>query len=334
MARQVVLHVGAMKSGTTYLQDLLFVNKQALSEQGVLVAGATHGDQARAVDDLRGQRSTEATRGAWGRLVHEIDAHPGTAVVSVELLAPARPEVVDEVGKAFGDCTVVVTARDLNRSLASMWQETVQNGRSWHFDEYVEGARCARPRPERRPEDVNAAGRTFWRQQNIVRLCRNWGRVAPVKLVTVPPPTSPASLLPERFLSILGVPAANLAPPPQANARIGAASAMVLRRMNALLSAQGLDYPARAAVRKAFLAKRVMAERAASEPHIGLSVAPWTREHAAVMVTRLKELDVELVGEWSDLDPVAVPGVDPRAIPSDEVIEAAVVALAALVTRG
>ena len=39
MARKVFLHVGLPKTGTTYLQSIVWANKTVLREQGVLLPG-------------------------------------------------------------------------------------------------------------------------------------------------------------------------------------------------------------------------------------------------------------------------------------------------------
>ena len=49
MGRRLVLHVGTMKSGTSFLQTLLFEQKEDLAEAGVLVPGKAWGRQATAV---------------------------------------------------------------------------------------------------------------------------------------------------------------------------------------------------------------------------------------------------------------------------------------------
>jgi hypothetical protein len=200
--------------------------------------------------------------------------------------------------------------------------------------DYLGGARDSRPRRDRRPEDVTPAGKTFWRQQNVVRLCRNWTVAgAQVVLLTVPPPGASRDVLRDRFLSVLGVTPDGLVAAPDANEAIGAASAQVLRRVNELLDEAGLPSPAGQHLRKTVLAKAVMAARRDSEPAIGLPVAPWVEAHAATMVAKLQELDIGLVGEWSDLTPVEVPGVDLAAIDGAEVAEAASAALAGLLAN-
>ena len=85
---------------------------------------------------------------------------------------------------------MVITVRDLNRSLAAMWQETIQNGSSWGYRDYLDSVQKGRPgrvgsssgRPAPRP------GGTFWRQQGIVRMARDWERGGPLTLITVPHP--------------------------------------------------------------------------------------------------------------------------------------------------
>src|ERR1700712_5458254 len=261
MGQRVILHVGAMKSGTSYVQELLFENQALLAERGVLVPGRTWSDQVRAVQDLLGLGSarTGDISGYWDRIVTAVADHDGTSVVSMEFLGPAPPRVIERVVSQLYDVTVVVSARDLNRQLPSMWQETVQNGRTWTFADYVRGARDGRPRPDRRPEDVTPAGRTFWRQQNVVRLCRNWAAAgARVVLLTVPPPGAPRQLLRDRFLSVLPTPSEGLEVAPSANESIGASSSSVLRRVNQILDEAGLPFPEGARLRKEVLAKAVM----------------------------------------------------------------------------
>jgi len=336
MGQRVILHVGAMKSGTSYVQALLHANRQLLAERGVLVPGRTWSDQVRAAQDVLGMASarTGDISGCWDRLVEEIVAHDGTAVVSMEFLGTAPKAVIERITNEWDDLTVVVSARDINRGLTSMWQETLQNGRTWSFAEYLRGARDSRPRPDRRPEDVTTAGKTFWRQQNVVRLCRNWSEAGGrVVLLTVPPPGASRNVLRDRFLSVIGVTPDGLVAAPEANESIGASSAQVLRRVNELLDEAGLPSPAGQHLRKTVLAKTVMAARRDAEPAIGLPVAPWVEAHAATMVARLQDLDVELVGEWSDLTPVEVPGTDPAAIDGTEVAEAACAALAGLLAH-
>jgi len=323
---RVVLHVGAMKSGTSFLQSLMYANKDLLLERGVLLPGPRWAYQVRAVRSL-----FNGDGQLWEGLVDEVVRHEGTSVVSMEFLGPLRPPLVRRVVESFpdADVRVVITARDLNRSIAAMWQETVQNGRTWEWDEYV--AAVTASRPGHRPREETQAGRTFWRQQHIVRIARTWAEVAGpkrVSLVTVPQPGAPRDLLWERFASVVGTDPAGLEPARAANESIGAASTLALRRLNELLDAEGLTFDDGARLRKGMLAKRVLAARKKQEPTIGLQVADWVEVQSRRSRTSLKRLGVQVVGDLDELTPVEVPGIHPSAVDQAEVTEAALAALA------
>lgn len=333
MSRRLVLHVGAMKSGTSFIQSRLFANKAMLAERGILVPGMNWLSQVMAARDVLGAGDAQ-----WARMAGKVEAHDGTSVISMEYLGPVRPVVVRRVLDSFPDhdVTVVVTVRDLNRSIAAMWQETVQNGRTWTFEEYLAGIRAWRPGHRDETAAAPEAGRTFWRQQNIVRFARTWGEQVGMDsfaLVTVPPPGAPRDLLWERFCSVLGTAPDGFAPARMGNESVGAASTLVIRRLNELLDEAGLPFPEGTDLRKGLLAKQVLAARKRDEPAIGLPVAPWVREHAAHMVTALRGTGVSLVGDWADLEPVDVPGTDPATVPAEQVAEAALAGLAGVLAE-
>lgn len=332
MSRRLVLHVGAMKSGTSFIQSRLFANKpMLLAERGILVPGMNWLSQVMAARDVLG-----AGQEQWAKMAGKVHAHEGTSVISMEYLGPVRPVVMRRVLDTFPDhqVDVVVTARDLNRSIAAMWQETVQNGRTWTFADYLAGIEAWRP--GHRDETIPApeSGRTFWRQQNLVRIARTWGSAdAPVTVVTVPPPGAPRELLWERFCSVLQTPPDGFAPARMDNESVGAASTLVIRRLNELLNEAGLPFPEGTDLRKGVLAKQVLAARKADEPSIGLPVAPWVRDHAAHMISALTDLGVSLVGSWEDLTPVDVPGIDPATLDSALILDAAMAGLAGVLAE-
>lgn len=326
--RRLVLHVGAMKSGTTFVQSRLFSHRETLAERGIRVPGRQWRSQVLAVQQL--------LRGGgpmWDRHAAGIREHVGTSIVTSELLGPAPTEVARRLVASAGvPVEVVVTARDLNRSIPAMWQETLQNGRSWHWHEYVAGVEADRPSPrDGRPS--TDAGRTFWIQQDLVRIVGRWaGVVGPdrVSLVTVPPPGGDPELLWERFAEVAGRGLEGLVSAPARNESLGAASALAVRRLNELLDAEGMSFPEGHQLRKRLLTKQVLAARKGVEPAVGLAVAPWVTEETERQRAGLQQLGVRLVGEWHDLAPADVPGIDPATVGEGEVTEAAIGGLAGL----
>lgn len=328
MRARVVLHVGLMKSGTSYLQHTLFDQRDALATHGVHVPGRSWRHQFNAaLDALRhGPRAPE-----WREVVDDVAAGV-TNVISSEFLAPARPEAVEAVVSSFPDhdVEVVLTVRDLNRNLPAMWQETVQNGRTWTWEDYLGGAYVQRPGagPDAGTHD---AGRRFWRQQNALRIARRWSAAVGaerVSVVTVPRPGAPRDELWRRFATVLGGPADLETTTAGGNESVGLASALVLRRLNESLAERGFFLPDGQKQRKTYLAKRVMASRRRDEPTLGLEVEDWVREQALRQVRGLEALGVRLVGDWADLEPVPVAGVGPADVSESEVARAATLALA------
>jgi hypothetical protein len=85
MARTVIVHVGAPKTGTSFVQDLLFNSRERLAERGICYPAERFDAHFLAALDLMqltwGGLEREAV-GAWDRLAAEVRACPGTAIVS------------------------------------------------------------------------------------------------------------------------------------------------------------------------------------------------------------------------------------------------------------
>ncbi len=331
---RVILHVGTMKSGTSYLQALIFAEKERLGAAGVLVPGDAWGHQSRAIQQAIGV--ADKRRGAWQRMIDEIAEHrAGSSIISMEFLGPAKPKraarIVEELG---GDVDVVFTVRDLNRTLVSMWQETIQNGRSWTWEEYhAEVAAQAPGRGEGVHDRASAAG-SFWRQQHVVRLVEEWSSVVGIErisVVTVPQPGADRSVLAQRFGEATGVDFGTDPVVKTANESLGLASILALRRLNELLDDAGVVSKEMFRLRKRILAKTVLAARRGEEPSLGLPIEDWVVEQTRHTVAALQETDVRLIGDWSDLDPVAVKGIAPSEVADGEITEAALAGLAGLI---
>ena len=322
----VVLHVGLMKSGTTFVQQQLFAQKDTLREAGVLVPCRSWGRQVGAAKDvLRG-----SNQGTWDELAGEVRDHDGRSVVSVELLGPGGRPQRRRVAESLRPhrIEVVITARDLNRQLVSLWQETLQNGRVWDCSDYLAGAELMVPPGPGPDVEVPETGRTFWRQQDLHRIATSSAEVADrVSIVTVPPPGGPRDLLLRRFTEAAGLPDLDVVPA-GGNESLGLASVLALREVNKLLIARDLPFPQGREFRKKLLAKEVLAARRADEPSLGLDVPPWLAQASADLVERVRAEGFDLFGDWADLTPVPVPGVRIEDVSEAQVREAAVAGLA------
>lgn len=321
MARRVIWHVGLMKSGTTFVQGRLGANHGALVEHEVYFPDWPQ--QVRAVSDLMGMKRgmRDSDSGQWALLKQQVDAWPGTAVISMEFLGPARPERIATVLAQFpgAEQQVVVTLRDLARAVPAMWQESLKNRRTWTWQAYVDGLATE-----------TETGKHFWRQQAAARAVHHWatgiGSDA-CTVVTVPPKGGPAELLWDRFAEAAGLPTLEWLPHASTNASLGAGAAELMRRLNhATAELDATAYHRRV---KPFANETLSSFRDLDEP-IGFTVPGTLRERARRMVDRIRASGVRVVGDLRDLEPADVPGTDPATISADVQRDVAVAALAAL----
>lgn len=321
MVDRLVLHVGLLKSGTTFVQARLAANLPELERQGVLFPMPWR-RQVRAVSDLA---SASGGAKAWSNLVGSVRDHPGTVLISMEFLAPIAEDRIRRIVADFPDARVeaVITVRDLGRVVPAMWQETLQNRRSWTWSEFQQAVRS----------ESGQVGKRFWRQQDVDKIARHWCNVLgpeQVTVITVPPPGAPSELLWERFCAVAGLAPATWEAAPRANESLGVASALLMGRLNAVLGddVDGALY--NKAVKKR-LAKQVLAARKGEEPAIGFSVPSWLRKRSTARSAALTDTGVRIVGDVAELEPLDVPGANPENVPVEDQLDAAVDALARIV---
>jgi hypothetical protein len=334
MADRVFLHVGAPKTATTYLQDTMFLNRDELAAQGVLVPG-------RRVEHFRTMlavtgRTAESPRPrlakvAWQALVDEASGWSGSVVVSSEMLALASAEQAAAALESFGpaEVHVVYTVRDLARTVPSEWQQELRAGGTLGLDAYVAAIRNGSPDAAR-----------FESLHDVEDVVARWGAALPagqVHLVTVPPPGAERTLVWRRLASVLGVdPGSCREPKAGLNTSLDPVAAEVLRRVNVHLAAS--DVRGRPLVR--WVRKNVvhgpLAERTSGRRIVlrGDDYA-WVADRARRLVHRLEGSGYDVVGDLGDLVPAPEPtaGSHPDDADPAELNAMATKALAALVVR-
>lgn len=332
---EVFLHIGLPKSGTSYLQQVLWASRGKLAGAGVLVPGDARNAHTLAVWDLMGRRpkGTDLPQipGCWPALVGSVRDWSGThALISEEFLALATPRQVRRAVRSFRDAPVhvVLTVRDLARVIAGTWQQNLQKGRTWSWDEFVAAVRD----PDR---GQASAGAVFWLRQDIVRVLDAWETEVPperIHLATVPPPGAPRDLLLERFAAATRLDPAMLDgnQPGDSNVAVGVAEAEVLRRLNAGLGGRLNERQYRRAVQrgvKPALSARESSTRIQLPPeHHG-----WVVERASEMVDELRRRGYDVAGDLDDLIPTAASsGSRPDEVDDAALADASIAALVAL----
>jgi hypothetical protein len=336
------LHVGTMKSGTTFLQHMLNHHREALAADGVLFPGrGRYGQQINAVRDfleLPGVVPAAKLAGAWDELRAEIAQWPGdSSIVSVEQLSVAPAKRIPELIESLAPATVhvVVTARDMARVLPSTWQENIQNGLTWTWPDFLASVM-------KQDGADPKAGDRFWRQHDLVQLVRRWVSAVPaerIHLVTLPPPGAPPDLLWERFCGVVGLDAGRYPADSAAlrsNQGLDRASAEMLRRVNVLLG-DGVDPAAKQRILKRGLAKSTLADLGKQLPIVlDDDQYAWSRDYSTRLVTRLGATGIDVVGDLAELVPperAALSAEDVREPTESEITSAATAAAAVLLLQ-
>jgi hypothetical protein len=334
MASKVILHVGAPKTGTSFVQDLLFTERDRLRERGILYAADRFDAHFLAALDLLqlpwGGIERDAV-GAWDRLAAEVRAWPGTAIISHEILATAsRAQVARAIGSIGGAGTevhVVLSARDLVRQIPAEWQENIKHRRVTPYAVFLAELR----EPTREAE----VARWFWGVQEIPDVLDRWGSTLPrdrVHLVTVPPAGAPHGLLWERFAGVIGLDPEEFAPQDtRTNASLGVAEVAVLRRLNGEIVDVVPPHNYRPLVRESLVHQNLSRNRISARLSVPEDVWSWASELSRTWVAELAGRGYDAVGELDDLLPgPPVPFSDPDSPEPGEFSEAAVKALTAM----
>ncbi len=334
MARRALLHVGTPKTGTTYLQSVLWASKDALRDQGVLLPLDRVRDHyylsniARAADRPLETMPAHA-HSAWDRMLQQVGDWDQDVVISHELFSVCSAErakwATDQLGTVSDEVHVIVTARDLARQVPAEWQQTIKHGRSHRLSEFYDELRSPNPTV------------LFWRVQDLPLLLGRWSRGVPeerVHVVTVPPSGAPRDLLWERFATILGV------DPTMAdlsveipNESLGLVEVETLRRVNL--------YAPPAHPRQQLLIRQVLAEGILAAREDAQRFAPPAAEHPWVvkrgteMVDELRTMPYQLVGNLDELLPPPEPlrGPHPDDVSDSAVAQVAVETISELLYR-
>jgi hypothetical protein len=319
VARRVFLHIGAPKTGSTYVQNVLWSNRNPLKRAGILLPG-TRAAHDQAMTDLRAVSWRDpGSTWTWDRLAAKAARWPGDVIVSNEGLGGATGEQAARAVASLrpAEVHIVVAGRDLWRTLPSMWQQGVRSRNVGRFEAFLRAVELGK-------------FDTFWELHTANRMLRRWGDLVPAgqrHLVTVPAPGTPHEVLWHRFAGVLGIPdgLCELAAP-TANPSLGAAEIEVLRRVNQAL---GDRYPHRTPYQKVVqrhLVDAVLKQRGNGVRFgVGPDRADWVLRMAEQQISELRAYPCHVVGDLDELRPADVrPTGSPDELDDSQVLEVAI----------
>ncbi|MCW2791711.1 MAG: hypothetical protein JWO76_809 [Nocardioides sp.] len=232
MVERVFVHIGLPKTATSYLQTIIWSNRDALRAAGVVVPGAERRDHLWASRTVRNVRHAATAprehRTAWTRLLAELERSPGTGLVSHEFFAAASRKQARAMVEALptDEVHLVVTAREPLGLFAASWQESLKNGETVPLAEYARHV----------SKSSNAIWN--WRTLDLRLVLERWSVAVPPERihVLVLDPAAPREDVWNRFAGIVGFdPAACDLSGSFPNSSMGVVEAETLRRVNTRL---------------------------------------------------------------------------------------------------
>ncbi|WP_221584344.1 hypothetical protein [Microbacterium sp. G2-8] len=333
MGSKVIVHIGAPKTGTTYIQDRLHQNAATLAAHGVVLPTIADTPPTlfhfRAALDLVGAKwggPGAAVEGAWDHLVERVHAAEGTVIISHEVLASAGPAAIARAKRTLtasgAELHVVYGARDMWRQVSAGWQEEIKQGKTWSFEEY-----CSRLRE----------GQGFFALPfDLPRVIDGWAkdlRPEHVHVVTVAQERRGDELWERACAGLQIDPSWAPDASAHANPSLGAAETTVLRALNERLGRDSHPGQYDDLVRQ-LIAEQALAERDRIPIIASQETYDWAADVCEEWIAYLaRRRRIDVIGEVGDLRPAPRPtdAPDADAVDTQAQLAAAVDALAATV---
>ena len=322
MVERVFVHIGLPKTATSYLQTIIWSNRDTLRARGVVVPGAERRDHlwaSRTVREERSQsRAPERHRTAWDRVRAELAQADGTGLVSHEFFAAASAAQAVTMVAALAPAEVhlVVTAREPLGLFTASWQESLKNGSTTPMPEYARTV-------SERPTDI-----WNWRTLDLRLVLERWCTAVPAERVhvLVLDPGAPREDVWHRFAGIVGIPTDGIDLSGSfPNTSMGVAEAETLRRVNGRLQGFRSAFD-RGVYIRTFLADERLVPRRGERFWPEPDQIEDCRRRGEEVLDFLRRTPVDVVG---DADHLRVPDtLEPRrstlSVTDDEVADVAV----------
>jgi hypothetical protein len=313
----VYLHVGPVKTGSTYLQDLLWRNREELARQGYQYPGDHDNELWLAANDVQEQAfihfEMPEAAGVWAKVCERVLGFDGPSLISHEVLGMSTEEHIARIVHSLAPARlhVVVMARSLAPMLPSLWQEKIK---------MVD--------PDITWSDFLTAERdTGSPVTDASLIVHRWlAHVPPAQIhvVTVPPQGGEPQVLLDRFAVALGIDTSAWdSDGGTANRSLDRVQVELLRRLN-LTTSRSLDRRAQRRLVHGALLPRLRAGDPRRRIRLPESEREWVERETAHRIDALHSSGATLHGDLADLKTPADTWEDTTLhVPDEELLDEA-----------
>lgn len=309
--RKLVIHAGFHKTGTTALQHSLSASGSALHKQGwvypVLSHGQSQSDSALALAKRgwgwKGGGSKPIPMKTWNRLVTRINRDSGNSVISSEFFSELQLTHIEKIKTAFPkhEIQIVFTIRALDAIFPSNFQQALKGGSDLGYEDWL----------ERILNDYqNGKRSSFWRRNQHALVIERWVDVFGKEQVTlITSDVQNQRALYERFETLLGLKPDSLV----RESGTGLNRGLLLDEISLILEVNR-KYPknGRWNEYQTFI-KHGVIDKFTSTPaetvdetnrlRTPAKFAKQINEIAKLELARLRDLDVDVLGSFGELEP-------------------------------
>lgn len=290
----VYLHVGPVKTGSTYLQDLLWANRRSLADQGVLHPCEHANEMWFATNDIQDgafvQFDMPEAAGVWDRVRDRALGFDGPSIMSHEVLGMSTDEHVATIAASLHPATlhVIVMARSLAALLPSLWQEKIKMvDPDIGWPEFV--------------EEQHRSGAPWTDASLIVSRWLPYVPASRIHVVTVPPRGVDRGLLLQRFAAAIGVDTSGWEGGDAANASLDAVQSELIRRLNHVTS-ESLDIRAQRRLVNTGVLPLLRPADPGWRHRLPATARQWVEAESTRRIDRLHEDEVVIHGTLQDLE--------------------------------
>ncbi|WP_134764542.1 hypothetical protein [Nocardioides sp. 1609] len=333
MRRDLILHIGASKTGTSALQRGLFDSAPQLEAAGIGLPYLSRDESLRGILRPFGWRTARGFAEPFdearvARIGRRLRRTPGDRLlVTNEDLCEARVDriqrFVDIADDAGLDTRVVLSVRVITSVVPSEWQQFLKHRMTLDYPTFL----------ERLHTREGPWAEHFWQRQDVAATLQRWGSVVGTDrldvVVTPDRATDPDGLY-RHFGALLGFdPTVMSWPTDDINASWGYTEAEVYRRANAALGSRLPSYETDYVPGlRTWLVRGALKRGASARITVPPDAVAWLRDVAHGHVAAVRDVGIRAHGDLDALVPDADAGSPLPELRDDEIAEAAISTIA------
>ncbi|MGI9156133.1 MAG: hypothetical protein ACR2FG_05785 [Marmoricola sp.] len=301
-----LVHIGFPKTGTTSIQDALRLARPHLAEHGVTYPGKKRNHRAAAlyISGAAGLKWDPPTKDRdWKTLVRQVNRSDAERVaISSEWMAETSSDGIRRLVEEFGgdNVHIVATLRPIVKILPSAWQQFLQNGHTFTWDQWLRGMLLDKPYDKPTP--------SFWRRHQHDEILARWAEIAgPDHVTAIVVDSRDHQMLLRQFETMLALPEGFLVPEPPAkdNRSLTWPEAEMVRWVNAFFAER--EWPD--SLYRSVVRRGIVSDLAGLRPDAGslakIPMPEWAAERATEIGQAIAEniagLGINVVGDLDSL---------------------------------